>query len=37
MRLNSLHPPFNNPEARRAMLHLVKQDDVMRAIFGQSK
>ena len=37
MRLNALHPPFNNPDARRAMLHLVKQDDVMRAIFGQSK
>ena len=37
MRLNHLHPPFNHPDARRAMLHLVKQDDVMRAIFGQSK
>src|SRR5215207_705854 len=37
MRLNALHPPFNNADARRAMLHLVKQDDVMRAIFGQSK
>jgi peptide/nickel transport system substrate-binding protein len=37
MRLNHLHPPFNNPDARRAMLHLVKQEDVMRAIFGQSK
>jgi peptide/nickel transport system substrate-binding protein len=34
MRLNALHPPFNNADARRAMLHLVKQDDVMRAIFG---
>ncbi len=33
----SLHPPFNNVDARRAMLYLVKQDDVMRAIFGQSK
>ena len=37
MRLNHLHPPFNNVDARRAMLHLVKQDDVMGAIFGQSK
>jgi peptide/nickel transport system substrate-binding protein len=37
MRLNHLHPPFNHPDARRAMLYLVKQDDVMRAIFGQSK
>jgi peptide/nickel transport system substrate-binding protein len=37
MRLNHLYPPFNNVEARRAMLHLVKQDDVMGAIFGQQK
>jgi len=37
MRLNCLHPPFNNVDARRAMLYLAKQEDVMRAIFGQSK
>jgi peptide/nickel transport system substrate-binding protein len=37
MRLNHLYPPFNNVDARRAMLHLVKQDDVMGAIFGQQK
>jgi peptide/nickel transport system substrate-binding protein len=37
MRLNHLYPPFNNVDARRAMLHLVKQDDVMTAIFGQQK
>ena len=37
MRLNHLYPPFDNPAARQAMLYLVKQDDVMRAIFGQSK
>ena len=37
MRLNHLHPPFDNVEARRAMLHLVNQADVMRAIFGESK
>jgi peptide/nickel transport system substrate-binding protein len=37
MRLNHLHPPFDNPAARQAMLYLVKQDDIMRAIFGQSK
>jgi len=36
MRLNHLHPPFNNVDARRAMLYLAKQDDVMRAIFGQT-
>ena len=37
MRLNQLYPPFNNPAACQAMLYLVKQDDIMRAIFGQSK
>lgn len=37
MRLNHLYPPFNNVDARRAMLHLVKQEDVMGAIFGQQK
>ena len=37
MRMNFLHPPFDNVEARRGMLHLVKQADVMRAIFGESK
>jgi peptide/nickel transport system substrate-binding protein len=29
MYLNQLHPPFNNPKARQAMLHLVKQADLM--------
>jgi peptide/nickel transport system substrate-binding protein len=37
MRLNHLYPPFDNVEARRAMLYLVNQEDMMRAIFGQSK
>ena len=37
MRLNHLHPPFDNVDARRAMQHLVRQEDVMRAIFGPSK
>jgi peptide/nickel transport system substrate-binding protein len=36
-RLNHLYPPFDKVEARQAMLHLVNQDDMMRAIFGQSK
>ena len=36
-RLNHLHPPFDNVNARRAMLHLIKQEDVMRAVFGESK
>ena len=37
MRLNHLHPPFNNVYARRAMLHLVNQADVMKTIFGESE
>jgi len=37
MRMNHLYPPFNNVDARRAMQHLVKQSDVMGAIFGQQK
>ena len=37
MRLNYLHPPFNHPAARRAMLHLVKQEDFMKATFGNPK
>jgi peptide/nickel transport system substrate-binding protein len=36
-RLNHLHPPFDKVDARRAMLHLVNQADVMTAIFGKSK
>jgi peptide/nickel transport system substrate-binding protein len=36
-RMNHLHPPFNNVAARRAMLHLVKQSDIMRAIFGDTE
>ncbi|MFL5232685.1 MAG: ABC transporter substrate-binding protein [Microvirga sp.] len=37
MRMNFLHPPFDNVEARRGMQHLINQADVMRAIFGESK
>ena len=36
-RLNHLFAPFDKVEARQAMLHLVNQDDMMRAIFGPSK
>jgi peptide/nickel transport system substrate-binding protein len=36
-RLNWLHPPFNNVDARRAMLHLVKQEDILKAVFGNPK
>lgn len=35
-RVNHLHPPFDNVAARRAMLHLIKQSDLMRAIFGET-
>ena len=34
IRLNHLHPPFDNVKARRAMYYLVKQDDFLRAIIG---
>ncbi len=37
LRMNHLHPPFNNVKARQAMLHLIKQSDVMRAIFGDTE
>jgi peptide/nickel transport system substrate-binding protein len=37
MRLNHLHPPFDKVEARRAMLHLVKQADIMKAVFGEKR
>ncbi len=36
LRMNFLHPPFNNVKARQAMLHLINQMDVMRAAFGSS-
>jgi peptide/nickel transport system substrate-binding protein len=34
IRLNHLHPPFDKVEARQAMLHLVNQEDYMRACIG---
>src|SRR5438477_5946356 len=37
LRFNHLYPPFDNVDARRALLYLVRQEDVMRAIFGPSK
>lgn len=37
LRPNHLHPPFNNPKARQALLHMVKQEDYMRAIAGDPK
>ncbi|MCC6472031.1 MAG: ABC transporter substrate-binding protein [Alphaproteobacteria bacterium] len=37
IRLNFLHPPFDNEKARQAMLYIVKQSDYMKATFGDSK
>ncbi len=37
LRMNFLHPPFNNPKARQAMLHLINQKDFMQATFGATK
>jgi peptide/nickel transport system substrate-binding protein len=34
IRLNHLHPPFNNVKARQAMYHLINQEDYLRAIIG---
>ena len=36
-RLNWLHPPFDRVEARQAMLHLIKQEDILKAVFGNPK
>ena len=34
LRVNHLHPPFDNPAIRRALLHAVDQADFMRAVAG---
>ncbi len=36
-RLNFLHPPFDKPEARAAMLYLIKQEDILKAVFSNPK
>ena len=36
-RLNFLHPPFDNVYARQAMLHLIKQEDILAASIGNDK
>jgi peptide/nickel transport system substrate-binding protein len=33
-RFNHLHPPFDNPAIRRAVLHAVNQEDYVRAVTG---
>ena len=37
MRFNQLHPPFNDPAVRRAILHAVRQSDYMTAILGEDR
>ncbi len=34
LRPNHLHPPFDNPKARQALLYAVNQEDYLRAIVG---
>ena len=34
IRLNHLHPPFNNVKARQAMYYLINQEDFLRALVG---
>ncbi|MDX6749870.1 ABC transporter substrate-binding protein [Geminicoccaceae bacterium 1502E] len=36
LRLNHLHPPFDKPEMRQAMYHLVNQEDFMRSVVGNT-
>lgn len=35
IRMNHLHPPFNDVRARQALLHLVDQEQYLRAMFGE--
>jgi len=37
IRLNHLHPPFNNVKARQAMYHLINQEDFLRAVIGDPR
>ncbi len=37
LRVNWLHPPFNNVKARQAMLYLINQEDILKATFGNPK
>ena len=36
MRFNHLHPPFNNPAIRRALLGAIDQAEVMRAVAART-
>ena len=37
LRMNWLHPPFDNVKARQAMLYLINQEDYLRAGVGQEE
>jgi peptide/nickel transport system substrate-binding protein len=37
LRFNQIHPPFNNPKMREAVLNLVNQKDYMQAVAGDPK
>jgi peptide/nickel transport system substrate-binding protein len=37
MRFNALHPPFDNPAVRRAILPAIRQSDYMTAIAGEER
>ncbi len=37
LRMNQLHPPFDNPAIRRALLGAVDQSDYMQAVAGDDK
>jgi peptide/nickel transport system substrate-binding protein len=37
MRINHLYPPFNNVDARKALLYLINQEEFMKASFGNPK
>lgn len=34
IRMNHIHPPFDDPRARRALLYLVNQDEFLQTMFG---
>jgi peptide/nickel transport system substrate-binding protein len=37
LRMNHLHPPFNDPRARRAVMMALSQEDYMRAVVGDDE
>lgn len=37
MRFNQLHPPFDNPAVRRAIMRAVEQSDYMTAVMGEDR